>query len=254
MAVDFNNIQDDNLNGTNWIGEVVDIEDPTQEGRIRVKVFGKFDDLENEAIPWATPRNKFTGGSGTGSGFFSVPKLGSTVGIIFENGELYQPEWYNIEHISDELKEEISGSYTNAHSLIYDTVTDGFVKVFFTEAKGLMLDYKQSQVNIKPDNSVVITNPNGDIIEITNEGKCTITVSDKIEVNCKTAQVNASEKAKVDSPKIELGKNAAEAVIKGNTFQKLFNQHQHIGNMGAPTSPPVVPLNGSELSKVTSTE
>lgn len=252
--IDLRNIQEDNLHGTNWIGEVVDIEDPTQEGRIRVKVFGKFDELEPESIPWASPRTKISGGSATGSGSFSVPKLGSIVGIIFENGELGNPEWYTIEHISDELKEEIGGSYANAHSLIYDTVTEGFVKVFFTEAKGLMLDYKETQVNIKPDNSVVIQNPNGDIIEITNEGKLTITVSDTIEVNCKTALVNASDKAKIDSPKIELGKNATEAVIKGNTFQKLFNQHQHVGNMGAPTSPPIVPLNGSELSKVTSTE
>lgn len=252
--IDIRNIQDDNLHGTNWLGEIVDIEDPLQDGRVRVKVFGKFDELETDAIPWANPRTKISGGSASGSGSFSTPKLGSIVGVIFENGMLYQPEWYTIEHISDELKEEISGSYVNAHSLIYDTVTEGFVKVFFTEAKGLMLDYKQSQINIKPDNSVVILNPNGDIIELSNEGKLTIIVSDKIEVNCKTALINASEKAKVDSPKIELGKNAAEAVIKGNTFQKLFNQHQHIGNMGAPTSPPVIPLNGSELSKVTSTE
>ena len=252
--IDINNIQDDNLHGTNWLGEVVDVEDPNQDGRIRVKVFGKFDELENEDVPWSSRRTNITGGSQSGSGSFSVPKLGSIVGVIFENGDLYQPEWYTIEHISDELKEEIRGSYANAHSLIYDTVTEGFVKVFFTEAKGLMLDYKQTQINIKPDNSVVIQNPNGDIIEITNEGKLTITVSDSIEVNCKTALVNASEKAKIDSPKIELGKNAAEDVIKGNTFQKLFNKHQHIGNMGAPTSPPVVPLDGSELSKVTSTE
>lgn len=254
MAVDFENIANDNLSGTNWIGEVVDLNDPDQEGRVRVKVFGKFDELEVESIPWATPRNNITGGSSSGSGFHSVPKEGSIVGVIFENGDLYQPEYYTIEHISDELKEEISASYLNAHSLIYDTVTEGSVKVFFTEEKGLMLDYKESQVNIKPDNSIIIQNPNGDLVEITNEGRCTVTVSNDIEVNCQNATINASQKAKIDSPKIELGKTAAEAVIKGNTFQALFNAHTHIGNMGAPTSPPIVPLNGSELSQVSSTQ
>jgi hypothetical protein len=240
--IDIRNIQEDNLHGTNWIGEVVDIEDPTQEGRIRVKVFGKFDELEPETIPWASPRTKISGGSATGSGSFSVPKLGSIVGIIFENGELGNPEWYTIEHISDELKEEISGSYANAHSLIYDTVTEGFVKVFFTEAKGLMLDYKQTQVNIKPNNSVVIQNPNGDIIEITNEGKLTITVSDTVEVNCK--------KAIIDAKSIELGAGAVESLILGNSFKAVFDTHTHAG----PNLPPSVPLPTGVLSKISKTK
>ena len=252
MPISPSNITQDNLNGTNWIGLVVDNEDPLQEGRVKVKVFGKFDELEDEAIPWATPRNNLTGGSATGSGFHSVPKVDSVIGVVFENGDLYQPEWYTIEHISDELRSEISGSYANAHSLIYDS--EAGVKLFFTEAKGLMLDYNETQVNITPDNSVVIKNPNGDIIELSNEGKCTVTVSDEVEVNCQTATINAESDVFVNSPNIELGENAAEAVIKGNTFQRLFNAHTHIGTLGFSTSPPVDPLTGSELSKITSTE
>ena len=77
MPISPSNITQDNLNGTNWIGLVVDNEDPLQEGRVKVKVFGKFDELEDEAIPWATPRNNLTGGSATGSGFHSVPKVDS---------------------------------------------------------------------------------------------------------------------------------------------------------------------------------
>jgi hypothetical protein len=240
--IDIKNIQDDNLHGTNWLGEVVDIEDPLRDGRIRVKVFGKFDELETEAIPWSSPRTKITGGSQSGSGSFSVPKIGSIVGVIFENGSLYQPEWYTIEHISDELKAEISGSYVNAHSLIYDTVTEGFVKVFFTEAKGLMLDYKETQVNIKPDNSVVIQNPNGDIIEIANNGKLTITVSDTVEVNCK--------KAIIDAKSIELGGGAVESLILGDSFKTVFDTHTHAG----PNLPPSVPLPTGVLSKISKTK
>jgi hypothetical protein len=58
----------------------------------------------------------------------------------------------------------------------------------------------------------------------------------------------------IDASSIELGEGAAEAVIKGNTFQSIFNAHTHIGNLGAPTSPPIVPLSGSELSQITKTK
>ena len=59
---------------------------------------------------------------------------------------------HNME-ISDEVKAEIEGSYANAHVLVYDTITEDSLKIFFTGEKGLMLDYKESQINIKPDKS-----------------------------------------------------------------------------------------------------
>ena len=52
----------DNLRDAHWLGEVVDIEDPLLQGRARVKVYGKFDKLPNDAIPWATPQNRETPG------------------------------------------------------------------------------------------------------------------------------------------------------------------------------------------------
>jgi len=35
------------------LGEIVDINDPLKQGRARIRVFGFFDDLEIEDIPWA---------------------------------------------------------------------------------------------------------------------------------------------------------------------------------------------------------
>ena len=244
----------DNLKTSRWLGKVVDINDPNKEGRVRVNVFGKFDSLTNEQIPWARPSTRTSAGSESGSGSHSVPKLNSIVGIIFDNGNIYEPEYYTFQHLSDEAKSEISDSYDNSHILIYDTVTSGGLKVFFTENKGLMLDYQSVQINIKNDKSIFITNPNGDIIELKNDGNHTITLSKDIVVNCQNATINAKVKAKVDSPAIELGHQAVEAVIKGNTFQTLFNAHLHIDSMGLPTSPPSIPLTGSELSTVSKTQ
>jgi hypothetical protein len=247
---------EDNLKDTVWIGEVVDIADPLKEGRVKVKVFGKFDKLENDVIPWARPWNMFTAGSASGSGFHSVPKLNSKVIVKFDNGNVHEPSYMAIQHISDDLKSEIEGSYENAHSLIYDTVTEGGLKVFFTEEKGLMFDYQEVQFNIKNDKSVFITNPNGDTVEMTNEGVLTIKVKKDVLVECEKAQITASKSIHLDCSKnasIKLGSDVTDQIILGNKFQDYFNKHQHTV-YGAPTSPPTVPSTPDHLSKVVKTQ
>lgn len=46
-----NELYRDNLRDAHWLGEVVVNEDPLLKGRCRVKVFGKFDQLTDDAIP-----------------------------------------------------------------------------------------------------------------------------------------------------------------------------------------------------------
>lgn len=88
----------------------------------------------------------------------------------------------------------------------------------------------------------------GEVAMYTDEG-------DKIHIKRGgTIEVVAATKLKVDAPAVELGAAASEAVIKGNTFQALFNAHTHNGNLGAPTGPVIAPLTGSELSTVSKTE
>jgi phage baseplate assembly protein V len=47
---------------------------------------------------------------------------------------------------------------------------------------------------------------------------------------------------------ILIGEGAAEALVKGPAMQTLFNEHRHLGNLGAPTGVPLVPMDGSQLS------
>jgi len=162
------NLFSDDLTTSRWLGKVIDNQDPDYEGKIKVRVFGKFDDITDEDLPWARPCVMITGGSATGSGFHSVPKVDSVVGISFDNGDLYELEYFYLQHISDELKSEIENSYENAHSLIYDTEVDGGIKIFFTTEKGLMLDYNGSQINIRPDNTIYLEHSGGKVIHIQN--------------------------------------------------------------------------------------
>ena len=38
----------DRISQLDWLGEVVDISDPLEEGRVKVRVFGKFDEVDAE--------------------------------------------------------------------------------------------------------------------------------------------------------------------------------------------------------------
>ena len=278
----------DNLMGTQWVGIVEDNVDELFEGRCRIRVYGKMDQrvdpadpksdfvLPKEALPWARPSVSSSGGSNSGSGTFSIPKIGTVLRVTFDSGNYYSPVYHESLYPSDEVKAEIQNSYQNSHVLIYDTafgLTGGgneeitneregeSIKVFFTEEKGLMLDYTTATgpttINIKPDNSIEIKNANGDSIVMLNDGNITFTHSakfiinstDNTEINCKDAIINCENTIINHSSSIELGQGATEKLVLGNSFMKLFNSHTHIGNLGAPTSPPVQPMTPTHLSQ-----
>lgn len=75
-----------------------------------------------------------------------------------------------------------------------------------------------------------------------------------ISISCDGNVAVNADRVDLSANKVNLGTGAAEAIIKGNTFQTLFNAHTHLGNLGAPTAPPTIPLSGSELSTVTKTK
>jgi uncharacterized protein involved in type VI secretion and phage assembly len=267
----------DSLRGTQWVGVVEDTEDELFEGRVRLRVFGKMDqrvdpeDPESDyvmptaALPWARPSVASSGGSNSGSGTFSVPKIGTIVRVTFDNGNYYSPVYHESLYPSDELKAEIEASYQNSHVLIYDTafgLTGGgneevtneregeSIKVFFTEEKGLMMDYTTTEgpttVNIKPDNSVEIINANGDSILMENNGN--------INITCTNANINASGETHINSTRIKLVEEAAEAVMKGDTFKAIFDAHIHPTGVG-PSGPPTQPsITDSYLSKKNTTD
>jgi hypothetical protein len=283
------NFNADDLRTTQWVGIVEDTVDDIFEGRCRIRVYGKMDDrvdpedtesaykIPTPALPWARPHQLMYGGSDTGSGKFEIPKLGSIVRVTFDNGNFYQPIYHENIYPSDETKAEIEASYQNAHVLIYDTafglsggengtdVTNGrdgeSIKVFFTEDKGLMMDYTTATgpttINIKPDNSVEVINANGDTIVMLNDGNITFTHSAQFtinsgantEINCVDAIVNCENTIINHSSSIELGEGAVEKIVLGDKMTALFNAHTHIGNLGAPTSPPTKPMTANELSK-----
>jgi hypothetical protein len=217
---DISNRDMDDLRDKQFLGVVELIDDPRKEGRARVRVYSIHDDLVAGDIPWAYPKNKslFFGQEGK-AGSISIPKVGSIVAVKFDNGNPYSPEYFAIHELAQDVKDELNTEYDGSHIILFDG--DQELKLWFSVGKGLTISVKGASINLAPDNLITVTTDN---------------------------------KVVVDSPNIELGTGVLEAVIKGETFQRLFNAHTHIGNLGAPTSIPTVLLNGSELSNITKTQ
>lgn len=164
--MDKSNILNDDLNIMKFLGKVVDVNDPERKGRIKVSVYGKFDDLPIDAIPYASPCTNFTGGSETGGGFLSIPKLNSDVNVVFDNGNIYYPLYLNLQEINQDLiaNIETDDDYINIHSLIYDSTNK--LKVWYLKSKGLLLELDNTFINIKNDNSIVLSSDGGKQIHI----------------------------------------------------------------------------------------
>jgi uncharacterized protein involved in type VI secretion and phage assembly len=67
-------------------GVVIDTSDPLGLGRVRVRIAGLIDEGSGWALPLGT-----VGGGEQKRGFFSVPKLNSEVGVLFESGNPDMP-------------------------------------------------------------------------------------------------------------------------------------------------------------------
>lgn len=223
--------------------------DPEHQGRIKVRIHGVNDQMENdeyiiptEMLPWARPNYNCAGGSVSGSGYFNIPKIGSTVAV---SGSANNPIWYGNMYISDETVSEISGNgYTNSHVLVYDTdfnnggskIKDCHIKVYFTEDNGFVIDYKSpvgnSKIQLDTYGKISINNANGDVITM-NNGTINIVSDNVINVN---------------SPLVNLSDQATESVIKGETLKNIFNNHIHTCPNGQ-TTPPTTKLGPDVLNQ-----
>jgi hypothetical protein len=215
------------------LGEIVDVNDPLKQGRARIRVFGFFDDLEVDDIPWAEQISGLSFSSSRGNGNISIPRVGAVVNVQFDGPNYYKLFYEFEKETSPELLEEISDSYEGAQSLWYDVESQpGPLKLFYTKKKGMILSLGDAKVQLD-------TQDGGQLRVVIEMGQ------DQIRMENNQVIINSNN--------IKLGESAVEAIIKGNTFQAYFNSHTHIGNLGAPTSPPVVPSTPNHLSTISKT-
>ena len=192
------------LGDKEWIGEVVDNKDDKFKFRCKIKVFGLFDEMETETIPWAQPANQgiFSSADG-GFGSGSVPKIGTLLKVKFSNGNIYAPEYYAIQNINQALSDEISGDYEGTHVLAYDPDVD--LKVLYQPGLGIKIHLKESHITINADESITIEHSGsssiieliGDACNIVTNSTVDITANDKITATAKECEINGTQKTQL---------------------------------------------------------
>lgn len=203
----------DDLRNMEFLGVVVDVEDPKKIGRCRIRVFGKFDDIEDGDLPWATPYRNLSFGQDGGSGQFSTPKKDAVVRVRFNNGNIYFPEYYSLQEMATDLKNEISGSYTNAHSVIYDK--DEELRMYYTQEKGFTLFLKESRINIANDNAITIEHKGTSAIIELRGNNITITADSEINLTGGSRIKATSPEVWMDGKETKAGHVPAYSMVLG---------------------------------------
>ena len=227
-----------------YLGQIVDNRDPLYQGRARINVFGVFDGIPTDDLPWAEQVAGLSFGENFGGGNISIPRIGSVVTVHFEENNYYKMNFQAVKEISDDLISELKeeNSYEKTHSLIYDGESvPGPLKMFYTQKKGLILELGDAKINIDTQNGGgdkdklrVVIKLNDDEIRMEKQG--------------------GTQKIIVKGNNIELGEGAVEKLVLGNTFLTYFNSHTHPTGVG-PSGTPIIPMQDQlHLSQVSKTK
>jgi len=210
----------DNLT-TKFLGEVIDVTDPLREGRCKIKVFSIFDTLPVEDIPWATQSQKPAFfGQDAKAGSISIPKKGAIVNVRFNNGDLYSPEYEQVQEIGDDIKEELKKStdyeYEGAHYILFDG--DEQIKFWFNKGKGLTLEMKDSYLNIDQNSKIELYHKDG-LSSVELDGNV-ITVMSQSQVNVVSNSIKTSaQNVHIDGKTTRIGSsNIVESAVMGDTL------------------------------------
>jgi hypothetical protein len=219
-----------------YLGKIVDNRDPLYQGRAKINVFGVFDDLPVDDLPWADQVSGISFGSGFGGGSLSVPRIGTVVAVTFESENYYKMEYEYIKEISPDLIEELKqeNSYEGSQVLAYDgEALPGVLKMMYTKSKGLMLSLGNASVQLDTQNG-------GELRVVVKMGDDEIRMEQsKVIVKCQN---------------IELGEGAIEKLVKGSTFLTYFNSHTHPTWVGPSGTPIVQMVDATHLSQVSKTK
>ena len=213
------------LSSGNFVGRVVDNNDPNQEGRCRIMVFGVFDfeepvydnknkpipgqvkrtELATDELPWAYPRNNnvFAGGNG-GFGNLSIPKIGTIVSVNFCDGNIYSPEYSSIMNINTDMQAAISGSYLNSHVFGWDQ--DESLRVYYTPENGMEIFLKDSHITINADSSITIEHAGSEsIVEL---------IGPNINITCNSS-INLTSNSLIRAESTEVAMNGSSVTKLG---------------------------------------
>lgn len=222
---------------------------------------------------WARIATLSAGGN---RGSFFIPEVGDEVLVAFEHGDPDRPfvlgGLWNREDAPPETMD--AGGKNNlrtirsrsGHTITMDDDTDGQKakvtvrsqgghdltldddggkgKIAIKTAAGhaVTLDDTGGTLSIVDTSGNKITlDANANSLTIEVKGECEQKVGANLKITITgSATISAPAGITLDSPSVKLGTGASLA-LANETLLTIFNSHFHVGNLGAPTSPPTMP-------------
>lgn len=234
-----------------YSGEVIEIDDQDNMGRIKVKVPSVFGE---DMVVQARPCLPF--------GHFYVPAERTRVWVEFEGGDPQYPIWVGTWYLAGETPAE--AQIDPPENRVIQTPSGHTIEILDKDGEEkITIKHKSNAfINIDSNGSVLISNSNGSHIylnadkeEATFMGEqghlLTMTENSIAMVNSdgaafdlqgSTARITA-DNILLEGKSVSLGSGADEHVLKAEQFNMLWTQflvHTHASAMG-PTGPPVPP-------------
>ncbi|MSM38809.1 MAG: phage tail protein [Geobacter sp.] len=214
--------------------------------------------------------------AGSGRGSFFIPEVGDEVLVAFEHGDPNRPfvlgGLWNSEDTPPETMDADGKNHLRSftsrsgHVITMDDNTDDQkAKVVITSQGGHQVtlddDGGKGKIELKTNaghqitldddgGTLTISDKSGNKLEFdANAGSLTVeasgntdqTVGGNLNITVSgSATISAPSGITLDSSSVKLGTGASLA-LANETLLTIFNTHFHVGNLGAPTSPPTVP-------------
>lgn len=204
------------LDNKEWLGIIVSSDDPLFMGRAKIRIYEKFDTLEDQDLPWAFPASSpdYAGGQSKGYGSFSYPKKDTLVRVRF-NKEQYHPEYDVVENINENMQAEIKQSYKNCQVLRWDE--DENMHIFYTQEKGIMIWLKESYVNIDKNLHITIMHAGSPSKQTFIDGHINMEANTDIIEKSPYIYLNGSDR-------VDVGTGADENAVRCGPLMQLLAQ------------------------------
>ena len=244
---------DKDLTKLNYIGKVIYNKDPDYSGRCKVRIFGLMDDLEDNLIPWFSPMTVCTFSSDLGGGNFSVPKIGAFVRVRFANNDIYSGEYTSVQNIDPGVFEGEDGlskdDYEGTHVLLYDQEQE--LLIAFQKGSGFTIYYRESKVNIAPNNIITVATPNNNSVITLNNDTTSIVTKNEINVTSSAAVNVNSDVVNINGNSVAVGTGANVPAVNGNALVSVLTSMAEAISMKMPQTPGTP--NPSSFSSILST-
>lgn len=217
-------------------GVVVDNNDPTKSGMVRVRVFPMFAEVSYNVLPWAIYADSSMGGLAN-NGSIMVPEVDSHVFVFFENGDHRHPVYFasspciqsdvpDVPTLSRESDQTVTDINNNAEKAV--STADGSTwdepdssynavypnnKVIRTNG-GITIELDDStgaeRIHIyHPSGSRTEINATGDKVEHTMGDDFTVVIGDGNIYVKGTHNITSDVAVNIDAPLIKLGENGS---------------------------------------------